>query len=146
MNYQFNSQDWYNNRILMVDDMIDNTSLLATVLEVEGYQVDVANDGYTAIFKIEENPPSLVLLDAMMPEIDGFQVAQWIRQNHSYVNILLVTAYDQASVFSNLNKLSVQVDGLIYKPINIKELLQKIQTILAPAPSKKCYCDSDRRC
>jgi DNA-binding response OmpR family regulator len=144
MNYQFNSQDWYNHRILIVDDMIDNTSLLTTVLEVEGYQVDVANDGYTAIFKIEENPPSLVLLDAMMPEIDGFEVAQWIRQNHAYVNILLVTAYDQASVFSNLNRLAVHVDGLIYKPINIKELLEKIQTILAPAPSKKCYFNSDK--
>lgn len=144
MNYQFNSKDWYNNRILIVDDMIDNTSLLTTVLEVEGYQVEVANDGYTAIFKIETNPPSLVLLDAMMPEIDGFKVAQWIRQNHSYVNILLVTACNQASVSAKLNELGMQVDGLIYKPINIKELLREIQTVLAPAPSKKCYCDSDK--
>ncbi|MGL5836648.1 MAG: response regulator transcription factor [Waterburya sp.] len=137
MNFQFNSQDWYKHRILIVDDMIDNTSLLTTVLEVEGYQVDVANDGYTAIFKIEENPPSLVLLDAMMPEIDGFEVAQWIRQNRSHVNILLITACDQTSIVSKLNNLALQVDGLIYKPINIKELLEKIQTILAPAPSEK---------
>ncbi|MFM2312787.1 MAG: hypothetical protein RLZZ04_2063 [Cyanobacteriota bacterium] len=144
MNSQFKSQDWYNNRILIVDDMIDNTSLLTTVLEVEGYQVDVANDGYTAIFKIEANPPSLVLLDAMMPEIDGFEVAQWIRQNHSYVNILLVTACDQASIFSKFNDVVMQVDGLIYKPINIKELLKEIQTILATGSSKKCYCDADK--
>jgi DNA-binding response OmpR family regulator len=80
----------------------------------------------------------------MMPEIDGFQVAQWIRQNHSYVNILLVTACDQVSIFSKFNELPVQVDGLIYKPINIKELLREIQAILAPSSSKKCYCDSDK--
>jgi DNA-binding response OmpR family regulator len=144
MNSQANSQKWYPNRILIVDDMIDNTSLLTTVLEVEGYQVDVANDGYTAIFKIETNPPALVLLDAMMPEIDGFQVAQWIRQNHSYVNILLITACDQSSVGSKFNELRVQVDGLIYKPINIKELLGEIQSILAPGSSNKHYCDSEK--
>jgi DNA-binding response OmpR family regulator len=144
MNFQFNSQEWYSHRILIVDDMIDNTSLLTTVLEVAGYQVDVANDGYTAIFKIEANPPSLVLLDAIMPEIDGFQVAQWIRQNHSYVNILLVTACDQASVFSKLNELPVQVDGVIYKPIDIQQLLTEIQTILATSSPKKCYCDSEK--
>jgi DNA-binding response OmpR family regulator len=137
MNCQDNSLNRYNKYILIVDDGLDNTSLLNAVLTSQGYQVDVANDGYTAIFKIKNNPPTLVLLDAMMPEINGFQVAQWIQKNYSYINILLVTACDESSVLSELDNYQVLVDGVIYKPFNIIELLNKIETILTPNTPKQ---------
>lgn len=114
-------------QILVVDDVIDNSLLLATILESEGYQVDIASSGYTAIAKIEANPPSLVLLDLMMPELDGYEVAKWIRQNQPSVAIVIVTAYDELPTF---DQQQLQIDGLLHKPINIDELLMQVQAIL----------------
>ncbi|MGJ5675666.1 MAG: response regulator [Nostochopsis sp.] len=116
-------------QILVVDDVIDNSLLLATILESEGYQVDIASGGYTAITKIEANPPNLVLLDLMMPELDGYEVAKWIRQNQPSVAIVIVTAYDELPTFEQQQ---LQVDGLLHKPINIDELLTQVQAILEP--------------
>ncbi|PLZ83929.1 response regulator [Fischerella muscicola CCMEE 5323] len=114
-------------QILVVDDVIDNSLLLATILESEGYQVDIASSGYTAIAKIEANPPSLVLLDLMMPELDGYEVAKWIRQNQPSVAIVIVTAYDELPAF---DQQQLQIDGFLHKPINIDELLMQVQAIL----------------
>ncbi|MER3492045.1 response regulator [Fischerella thermalis CCMEE 5268] len=114
-------------QILVVDDVIDNSLLLATILESEGYQVDIASSGYTAIAKIEANPPSLVLLDLMMPELDGYEVAKWIRQNQPSVAIVIVTAYDELPTF---DQQQLQIDGFLHKPINIDELLMQVQAIL----------------
>ncbi|WP_315788650.1 response regulator [Fischerella sp. JS2] len=114
-------------QILVVDDVIDNSLLLATILESEGYQVDIASCGYTAIAKIEANPPSLVLLDLMMPELDGYEVAKWIRQNQPSVAIMIVTAYDELPTF---DQQQLRVDGFLHKPINIDELLMQVEAIL----------------
>jgi CheY-like chemotaxis protein len=127
MSYLFLEEDLNKKQILVVDDVIDNSLLLATILESEGYQVDIASSGYTAIAKIEANPPSLVLLDLMMPELDGYEVAKWIRQNQPSVAIVIVTAYDELPTF---DQQQLQIDGFLHKPINIDELLMQVQAIL----------------
>ena len=66
------------NRILVVDDVADNSFLLQMLLEDEGYQVEVADSGAAALAKIESAPPKLVLLDVMMPGMNGYEVAQQI--------------------------------------------------------------------
>ncbi|MBF1989226.1 response regulator transcription factor [Fischerella thermalis] len=127
MSYFFLEENLNKKQILVVDDVIDNSLLLATILESEGYQVDIASSGYTAIAKIEANPPSLVLLDLMMPELDGYEVAKWIRQNQPSVAIVIVTAYDELPTF---DQQQLQIDGFLHKPINIDELLMQVQAIL----------------
>ncbi|BAU05538.1 response regulator [Fischerella major NIES-592] len=127
MSYLFLEENLNKKQILVVDDVIDNSLLLATILESEGYQVDIASSGYTAIAKIEANPPSLVLLDLMMPELDGYEVAKWIRQNQPFVAIVIVTAYDELPTF---DQQQLQIDGFLHKPINIDELLMQVQAIL----------------
>ncbi|WP_026734447.1 response regulator transcription factor [Fischerella sp. PCC 9605] len=127
MSYLFSPKNLGKKQILVVDDVIDNSLLIATILEAEGYQVDIASCGYTAISKIEANPPNLVLLDLMMPEIDGYEVARWIRQNHPSISVMIVTAYDELPAFEQQQ---VQVDGVIRKPINIDELVTQVQAIL----------------
>ncbi len=134
MNYLLNQQNLDKKQILVVDDVIDNSLLLATILEAEGYEVDIASCGYTAISKIEANPPNLVLLDLMMPEIDGYEVAGWIRQNQPSVAIMIVTAYDELPAF---NEHQLQIDGFIRKPINIDELLTQVQAVLKPETRSK---------
>ncbi len=68
-------------RILVVDDLPDNYFLLQTVLESEGYEVEVADNGRVALESIASHPPDLVLLDVMMPEMNGFEVTRRLRQN-----------------------------------------------------------------
>lgn len=115
-------------QILVVDDLFDNSLLLATILEAEGYKVDTTDCGYKAIAKIEVNPPDLVLLDVMMPNIDGYEVAQWVAQNQPSVSIVLVTAYD---ILPRFDPKQIRIDGFIRKPIDLEEALLKVETVLA---------------
>lgn len=116
-------------RILVVDDVADNSYLMQALLESEGYQVKVADSGRAAIAYINQSPPDLVLLDIMMPEMNGFEVTQQIRQNHdlSALPIFLVTGHDQIQL-STLE--TVEVNGLIRKPIDFEEVLTKIKSVL----------------
>ncbi len=116
----------HNYQILIVDDLVDNLFLLQFFLEDQGYQVDTATEGRTALTKIQASPPSLLLLDVMMPEMNGFEVAQCLRQdnNLSSMNIVLITA-DKAV---DLNQaLAVGANDIIHKPINFDELLSTVK-------------------
>lgn len=116
----------HNYQILIVDDLVDNLFLLQFFLEDQGYQVDTATEGRTALTKIQASPPSLLLLDVMMPEMNGFEVAQCLRQdnNLSSMNIVLITA-DRAV---DLNQaLAAGANDIIHKPINFDELLSRVK-------------------
>ena len=118
-------------RILVVDDIPDNCFLLQTVLESEGYEVEVANNGRVALESITSHPPDLVLLDVMMPEMNGFEVTRRLRQNSSlpFIPILLVTGYSEPTPADGFD---VGADGFIRKPIDFDDLLDKIRIILQP--------------
>jgi CheY-like chemotaxis protein len=118
-------------RILVVDDIADNLLLLQTILESEGYQVELANSGQAALNKIKTAPPDLVLLDVMMPEMNGFEVTQQVRQDPSlpFIPILLVTGYTEPTPAEGYD---VGADGFIRKPIDFDELLNRIRSILQP--------------
>lgn len=118
-------------RILVVDDIPDNSFLLKVLLEEEGYQVEVADSGQAALAKIAEEPPDLVLLDVMMPDMSGFEVTRQIRQNSRlpFIPILLITAYDQPKAAEGFE---VGADGFLRKPIESEELLDRVHSILPP--------------
>jgi len=113
-------------RILVVDDLVDNLFLMQTLLETEGYVVDVANNGSLALNKIEASPPDLVLLDVMMPEINGYEVTRRIRQNDTlpFIPILLITAHEEPRVIEGLE---IGANDFIRKPIDFEELLARIK-------------------
>lgn len=119
-------------QILVVDASPHNSQFLAMILELEGYEVKIASCGYTAIAKIESNPPDLVLLDAILPELDGEQVARWIRYNRPNVAVLIMTAEDKTATATY----PLGIRGYISKPFNFKELLAQIQSI-CPIPTQK---------
>ena len=116
-------------RILVVDDSPDNVFLIQTILEEEGYDIITAENGPSALAQIEESPPKLVLLDVMMPGMDGFEVTQRIRQNSKlpFIPILLITAYDQPSVAQGLD---MGADDFIRKPVEVDELLARVRSLL----------------
>ena len=115
--------------ILVVDDSPDNVFLIQTILEEEGYTVSTAKDGPSALADIEQSPPHVILLDVMMPGMDGFEVTQRIRQNTklSFIPILLITAYDQPSVAQGLD---MGADDFIRKPVEVDELLARVRSLL----------------
>jgi DNA-binding response OmpR family regulator len=116
-------------RILIVDDIEDNLSLLEAILTEEGYEVDIAKNGKSALAKIEALPPDLVLLDAMMPKMDGYEVTRRIRQNKNlpFIPILLITAYEDANVPQGLD---LGANDFIRKPIEYDELMARIKATL----------------
>lgn len=124
-----NSQSSKVDRILVVDDSPDNVFLIQTILEEEGYTITTAEDGPTALAEVEKSPPHLVLLDVMMPGMDGFEVTQRLRQNAKlpFIPILLITAYDQPSVAKGLD---TGADDFIRKPVEVEELLARVRSLL----------------
>ncbi|HZG41172.1 MAG TPA: response regulator [Nodosilinea sp.] len=116
-------------RILVVDDISDNLFLLQTVLEAEGYEVDTAENGSTALTKVENSPPDLILMDVMMPGMNGYQVTQEIRQNKNvpFIPILMVTAHEDAN---DVQGLAMGANDFIRKPIKIDQLLARVEAFL----------------
>lgn len=123
------SQSLASDHILVVDDSPDNVFLIQTILEEEGYTTFTAEDGPSALAQIDQSPPHLVLLDVMMPGMDGFEVTQRIRQNTKlpFIPILLITAYDQPSVAQGLD---MGADDFIRKPVEVDELLARVRSLL----------------
>lgn len=116
-------------RILVVDDAPDNVLLVQTILEDEGYEISSAENGFSALAQIEQSAPDLVLLDVMMPGMDGYEVTQRIRQNTKlpFIPILLITAHDQPSVVRGLD---MGADDFIRKPVEMDELLARVRSLL----------------
>lgn len=116
-------------RILAVDDTPDNLFLIQALLEDDGYEVSLAEDGETALAQIEQSPPDLVLLDAMMPGMDGYEVTRRIRQNSQlpFIPILLITAYPRPSVVEGLD---AGANDFIRKPVDFEELSARIRALL----------------
>ena len=83
-------------RILVVDDNRDNIDIIGTRLRFHGYDIDEASDGARALQQVHENPPDLILLDVMLPDIDGYEISRRIKGDPSlpFIPIILVTARD----------------------------------------------------
>lgn len=125
----FLNKETKKDKILVVDDISDNLLLLETVLQTEGYATSLVEDGITALAMVEESPPDLILLDVMMPEMDGYEFTRRIRGNKSlpYIPILLVTAHYESSVVEGLD---AGADDFIRKPFNSEELHARVRSLL----------------
>lgn len=116
-------------RILIVDDMQDNISLLEAILVEEGYVVDSANNGKTALAKVQSTPPDLILLDAMMPGMDGYELTRRIREqkNLPFIPIVLITAYENLNAAEALD---LGANDFVRKPIEYDELMARVRASL----------------
>lgn len=113
--------------ILVVEDEKDLCNLIRTQLEAEGHTVHQAYDGLSALRLVEQYPPHLVILDWMLPGLDGLSVCRQIRQNH-LMPILMLTA--RAEEVDRVLGLEVGADDYVVKPFGMRELLARVRAIL----------------
>ena len=118
------------NKILVVDDDLAINELIKVNLELCGYKVIQAYDGTTGFAMCKQEMPSCVILDVMMPEVDGFTVAQRIRKNDatSEIPILMLTALSQVS--DKVNGFNIGVDDYLVKPFEMEELQVRVRALL----------------
>jgi two-component system alkaline phosphatase synthesis response regulator PhoP len=114
-------------RILVVDDEANIIDLVKLYLEREGFKVESASDGVTAFEKIRADEPDLVVLDIMLPEMDGFEVCRQTRAL-SEVPIIMLTARDED--FDKIVGLELGADDYMTKPFNPRELVARVKAIL----------------
>ena len=114
-------------KILVVDDDLNICELLRLYLSKEGYNVVIANDGVTAVTMFQEENPNLVLLDIMLPKLDGWQVCREIRK-FSETPIIMLTA--KGEVFDRVLGLELGADDYVVKPFDTKEIVARIKAVL----------------
>ncbi len=126
-------------RILVVDDEPNIVDLVSMYLEREGYRVESAFDGAQALEQIQAHEPALVVLDLMLPEVDGFEVCRQTRVR-SDVPIIMLTARDDD--VDKIVGLELGADDYLTKPFNPRELVARVKAILrradrSPRPNDK---------
>ncbi|MBR0451434.1 MAG: response regulator transcription factor [Oscillospiraceae bacterium] len=113
--------------IMVVDDEKNICELIRLYLEKEGFAVTIANNGSDAIAMIRQNRPDLVLLDIMMPVIDGWEVCRQVRE-FSQVPIIMLTA--KGETFDKVMGLDLGADDYIVKPFDTKEVVARVKAVL----------------
>ena len=115
-------------RVLLVDDEPALTNLVKMALHYEGWQVDVAHNGREAVAKFEGVGPDVLVLDIMLPDIDGLQILQRVRESDAYTPTLFLTARD--SVTDRVTGLTSGADDYMTKPFSLEELVARLRGLL----------------
>jgi DNA-binding response OmpR family regulator len=128
--------------ILIADDEPGIRDLARLYLEKEGFRVQMAENGAQAVAQVRQNPPALLVLDLMMPEMDGWEVCRRIRAE-SDLPILMLTARDQD--IDKIVALEMGADDYLTKPFNPRELVARVRAILRRASGNRMTGDRPRQ-
>ena len=115
-------------RVLVVDDEDNVTHLVSSALRFDGFETVTANSGTSALTAVAESDPDLIVLDVMMPGMDGLGVLQSLRSAGSQVPVIFLTARDAAT--DRIGGLKAGADDYVVKPFSIEELLARVHAVL----------------
>ncbi len=115
-------------RVLVVDDEPNITDLVGTALRYEGFDVEVAATGRGAINKGQTFRPELMVLDVMLPDLDGFEIVRRLRNERVPVSVVFLTARDATE--DKVNGLTLGGDDYVTKPFSIEELVARVRAVL----------------
>ena len=125
-----------NEKILVVDDDVNICELLRLYLEKEGYTVSIVNDGESAVKSFGEIQPDLMLLDIMLPRLDGWQVCREVRK-FSDKPIIMLTA--KGETFDKVLGLELGADDYVVKPFDAKEVVARVKAVLRRSAGPRGY-------
>jgi len=122
-------------KILVVDDEPDFASIVQGNLEKEGFEVDVAYDGVEGLEKVKASPPDAIVLDVMMPEMDGYKLCATLKADDQYgdIPILLLTAvgtHVTSTRYSHRDGMSTEADDFLDKPASAEDITRSIKRLL----------------
>jgi two-component system alkaline phosphatase synthesis response regulator PhoP len=121
--------------ILVVDDEPDFCSIVQGQLEKEGFEVEIAYNGIEGLEKVRANPPDAIVLDVMMPEMDGYEVCRKLKADEKYedIPIILLTAvasHVTSTRYSHRDGMSTEADDYIAKPASAEEIMESVKRLL----------------
>jgi two-component system, OmpR family, response regulator len=122
-------------RVLIVEDEVKMARALRRGLEQEGYAVDTAPDGEDGLFQGIENPYDVIVLDVMLPKLDGFELCRRLREAGRWAPVLMLTARD--GVGDRIAGLDVGADDYLVKPFSFGELLARLRALLRRSPVER---------
>src|SRR5881397_1449553 len=136
-------------RILVIEDNPDLAYGLRNNLEIEGYEVEVAKDGARGLTRAKTAKPDLILLDLMLPGMDGFRVLRALREEGHAIPVLILTARGEET--DKVRGLRLGADDYVTKPFGVLELLARVEALFrrsttATAPNRPRYGSATPRC
>ncbi|MCM1986871.1 response regulator [Methanococcoides seepicolus] len=117
-------------KVLIVDDEPDAVIATKRALEADGYNVIEANNGVMAFDVLKSDIPDVILLDVMMPDMDGFEVCRRLKEEPLYENIPVIMLTAKGEINDKIEGLDIGADDYMTKPFNLKELKARIKTVL----------------
>lgn len=122
-------------RILVVDDEPDFASIVQENLKKEGFEVEIAYDGVEGLEKVKANPPDAIVLDVMMPEMDGYEMCAKVKADQQYrdIPIVLLTAvadHVSSTRYSHHNGMSTEADDYLPKPASAEQITESVKGLL----------------
>lgn len=116
-------------RILIVEDEADLANALKLRFESVGFAADVAIDGQQALQKVRDNPPDLIILDLMLPKIDGYKVSRILKFDEKYKDIPIIMLTAKAQEKDKELGLQVGASAYVVKPFDSKDLVDKVREL-----------------
>jgi two-component system, OmpR family, phosphate regulon response regulator PhoB len=117
-------------KILIVEDEVDVAELLAHHLRAEGFSVEIVNNGRVALTAVKADPPALIVLDLMLPEISGLDLCRMIKSNPSTSNVPIVILSARIEEIDRVLGFELGADDYVVKPFSPRELVLRIRAIL----------------
>ena len=122
-------------RVLVVDDEADLVRILQFGLQAIGYQVETASDGQEALKKARETKPDIILLDLMLPKLDGYKVCRLLKFDERYKNIPIIILSARTQEGDQLLAMEMGANRFITKPYDFAEVLSHIEALLKSVPT-----------
>ncbi len=123
-------------RVLVVDDEADLVRILQFGLQAIGYQVETASDGQEALKKAREIKPDIILLDLMLPKLDGYKVCRLLKFDERYKNIPIIILSARTQEGDQLLAMEMGANRFVTKPYDFAEVLSHIETLLKSVPTR----------
>lgn len=122
--------DAHHKKVLIVDDEADFADLLKRRLELSGYNVQTSCNGHEGLQKVKDDEPDLVLLDIMMPKMDGYNFCRMLKFDERYKNIMIIFVTAKSQDADRFLGMEVGADAYLTKPFEAEDLLQKMKELL----------------